>query len=266
MSSASSSPSNASLPLDANGMSSDNRASGDGRQKLRIGPRLESMSTPRIAAGADAYYRPEIPKILMPRRSRPLRSIMIFLLVLVVGTLLGISSAYFMIERERPFIAQRIGPWTTNLKAGTSKADPYSVAIYTRSARIPLAQGEGLALVARQDSNGNTLDPACTYKIVGKTPTARLWTLSAGDDHGNLRETLAGRNSLASWELLRKEDDRFDITASATPSSGNWLPLAKPGSGASGLTITFRLYDAPVTTGASLEGAVMPDIVRVGCS
>ncbi|MEP3301674.1 MAG: DUF1214 domain-containing protein, partial [Roseibium sp.] len=111
-----------------------------------------------------------------------------------------------------------------------------------------------------------------------QTPTARLWTLTAAGDHGRLLPTLAGRTFLTSRQILRKEDGSFEITASRAPRSGNWLPIGLPLTGetgagditapggiGSGLMFTFRLYDAPITTGSALDGAVMPVIERLSC-
>ncbi|WP_417667383.1 DUF1214 domain-containing protein [Roseibium sp.] len=224
----------------------------------------EGLASDRPCSEAD-FYEDTLPEILRPQRVLPLRSLMTVITVLFGGSLLGIASAYVVIERERPFLAVTIGPWSTFPKAGTSEADPYSVAIYTRSARVPLASGEGLALTARTDSTGRSLDPACTYRISGNTPTARLWTLTSSDLYGRLTPTLAGRTHISSEQLLRHEDGSFAVTASQRPHSGNWLPLASEPQVENGLMFTFRLYDAPVTTGSALSGAEMPAIERLAC-
>lgn len=211
------------------------------------------------------WYDPALPRILRPRRSAPFHTLVLICLVLLAGTLLGIASAYLMIERERPFLAVNIGPWSAHPKAGTAEADPYSVAIYTRGARVPLASGEGLSLTARSDSTGATLDPRCSYRIAGQTPSARLWTLTATDGYGRLSPTLAGRESIDSRQVLRHADGSFDITAAIRPRSGNWLPLPAAPTENAGLMFILRIYDAPITTGAALDGVTMPEIVRLGC-
>ncbi|MEJ8473932.1 DUF1214 domain-containing protein [Roseibium algae] len=218
---------------------------------------------PRFAEAG--WTDPDLPEILRPRRATPVRTLATILLVLFAGSMLGIASAYVLIERERPFLAVNIGPWSAYPKAGTSEADPYSVAIYTRSARVPLASGEGLALTARTDSAGASLDPACIYSISGRTPTARLWTLTATDANGRLMKTLADRSSLNSGQILHSEDGSFNITAASSPHSGNWLPLTANPSTENDLMFTVRLYDTPITTGSALRGAVMPKIERLAC-
>ncbi len=223
------------------------------------------MTAPFKQLGEADWYQSDLPPILRPRRPRPLRAMAIAFLVVFSGALLGIASAYLVIERERPLVAVTIGPWETYPGAGTADADPYSVAIYTRGAKIPLASGEGLELIALKDSTGSFLSPTCRYKISGQTPTARLWTLTATDGTGKLMETMAGRTNLHSRQLLRKPDGQFEIIASTTAQPGNWLPLAKTPFAVNGLRFTLRLYDAPVTTGAALDGVTVPVIERLDC-
>ncbi|MCV0429795.1 MAG: DUF1214 domain-containing protein [Roseibium sp.] len=211
------------------------------------------------------WYDEKLPIAIRPHRSHPLRTLATVTLVVALASLLGISSAYFVIEREQPLDAVTIGSWQAYPKAGTADADPYSVAIYTRGAVVPLASGEGLALVAREDRAGHVLDPTCIYRIAGQTPSARLWTLTAVDGHGRLVETLPGRVHLASQNLLRNPDGTFEVTAARNPHSGNWLPLAATANASDGLRFVLRLYDAPVTTGAALDGVGMPTIERLGC-
>lgn len=221
-------------------------------------------ASPRHVGEAE-WYRTDLPPILRTHRPRPLRTLAIVVFILFAGALLGISSAYMVIEREQPLLAVSIGPWEAYPYAGTKEADPYSVAIYTRGAKVPLASGEGLALIARRDSAGALLNPACSYRIHGHTPTARLWTLTATNGADRLVATVAGRSALTSRQVLRKANGGFDIVAATSPHSGNWLPLAKTPFAAEGLRLVLRLYDAPVTTGASLKGVTLPKIERLGC-
>ncbi|GGB50743.1 membrane protein [Roseibium aquae] len=211
------------------------------------------------------FYRQDIPKMLRPSRPAPLATLLWALGILTCGTLLGIASAYLVIERDRPLQTVRIGAWEMDPTAGTEEADPYSIAIHSRGASVPLASGEGQALIARTDSSGRLLDPSCTYILSGETPAARLWTLTSTDRRGRLAETIAGRTHLSSRALLRRQDGSFEITASPRPASGNWLPLASRPQDMDGLMFKLRLYDAPVTTGAALSNAAMPVISRRSC-
>ena len=126
---------------------------------------------------------------------------------------------------------------------------------------IPLAIGEGLGFSAETDSEGRTLDPACTYRVGSVVPTARLWTFSVYDQNGNLVRTELGRSSFTSAEILRDEQDEFTIALSRSLQDGNWLQL--PASGQ--FSIVLRLYDTPGAAGTGLSESVFPFIQRIGC-
>lgn len=212
-----------------------------------------------------SWQKEKLPRAIRPTRPHPLRTLSTVCLIVILGALIGISTAYVLIEREEPLDSVSVGSWKAYPNAGTAEADPYSVAIYTRGSYIPLASGEGLALTARFDADGVSLDPSCDYRITGRTPTARLWTLTAVNGHGRLAETTAGRTHVDSQNLLRKADGSFEIIASRRAQAGNWLPLPPTATASDGLRFVLRLYDAPVTTGAALDGVSVPAIERASC-
>lgn len=216
---------------------------------------------PAVANPEADWQQPDQPDILRPDYGPGYRLPLTLGLVVFSGLLLGLASAFLLLDRGTPFGAITIGAWQAYPEAGTPEADPYSAAISARTASMPLGSGEGLAFTAFRDSNGVLLDPACDYVLEGQTPPARLWTLHAADGAGKLQPTLPGRLSLISSQLLRRPDGSFVISAAAGPKSGNWLPT---GSG-TGLRFVLRLYDAPITTGATSGGLTMPTITRGAC-
>ncbi|MDX5595600.1 DUF1214 domain-containing protein [Pseudovibrio sp. SPO723] len=184
-----------------------------------------------------------------------------FVLFLLVTIVFGVGSAYMALTKSSPFEALQSGVWVAHPKAGTDAADPYSAAIFARTLRIPLGSGEGLAFYAVVDDRGRLLNPSCTYTIAGKTPPARVWTLTAVNQQLELLATDAGRSYLNSENLLRDKDGSFEITASQDARPGNWLPTGSAG----GLVFALRLYDTPLTTGAGIAGPQMPSIRRGDC-
>ncbi|WP_202396074.1 DUF1214 domain-containing protein [Stappia sediminis] len=199
------------------------------------------------------------PAILRPSRRLGAASLAY---VLLVALFVGLGSAYLSVEKGELFGALRLGLWEAFPDAGTPEADPYSAAMYARTGRIPLAGGEGLAFLADSDSAGRPLDPACDYRIFGKTAPSRLWTLVSMNREFRLVATVAGRAGLSSHHLLRRPDGSFEITAAPYARPGNWLPTAPI---ADGLVFVLRLYDTPLTTGTGIANVDMPDIVRERC-
>ncbi len=193
---------------------------------------------------------------------RPFFSFGPFLLSITIALALGISSAYLSLNRGSPFSALESGVWVAHPHAGTQDSDPYSTAIFARTGRVPLGSGEGLAFYAAFDDSGQALDPQCTYRISGKVPATRLWTLTALDNALELLATDAGRASLHSHGVLMDVSGSFSIAVSPRARPGNWLPTG----GDNGLVFAMRLYDIPYTTGAGQSAPVMPAVEQVSCS
>jgi hypothetical protein len=195
---------------------------------------------------------------------------------LALGAVLGLGSADWATRGSYPFGATRIGLWRTWPRAGATDADPYTRAINARQGEIPLAPGEGLRLVAETDADGRALDPACTYRVGGRTPPARAWTLTVVPDPAPRASEGGGpaaagerRSAFTSTEILREADGRFTVALSPDVQAGNWLPspLDATGRPASGMRLVLRLYDTPAAANVgTLEPGLVPGIVRTGCA
>jgi hypothetical protein len=180
---------------------------------------------------------------------------------IVIALTLGVSTAWYAIDRGFLFGAVTAGAWTAWPAAGSADADPYSLATLARTGEVPLGAGEGIAFTADNDSAGTPLSGLCTYQVVGQTPAARLWTLTAYDDQGRLMINAARRSGFQSREILRHPDGSFVIMVSPQVMPGNWLPVGR----VQHFRLVLRLYDTPVTTGSRIADLTMPDIRKVGC-
>jgi len=180
------------------------------------------------------------------------------LATLVIALVLGLVSAWYMVDAPR--IGTAVGAWKAVPAISAETADPYTRARIARTGEIALGAGEGLVFIAGEDDGGSGLDGACDYVLSGETPTARLWTLTATDADGRLPKAATGRTFITSRELLRDVEGRFDLTVSASARPGNWLPA--PASGP--FRLTLRLYDTPLALSPG-NGMVMPRIERGEC-
>jgi hypothetical protein len=183
-------------------------------------------------------------------------------LAVVIAAVVGITSAWFAVERGRLFGAVHVGAWTAWPQEGSVDADPYSLAMLARTGEVPLGAGEGLSFTADSDSAGAPLSGRCAYAVAGETPPARMWTLTAYDPAGRLMVNVARRPGFHSREIVRKADGTFLITVAASASPGNWLPIAPVGR----FSLVFRLYDTPTATGSQIADLVMPEIRKVSCA
>lgn len=174
----------------------------------------------------------------------------------------GVGSAWYALSGDYPVGAVRAGPWTAWPFVGSKDADPYARSIVTRTGDVPLATGEGLALVATTDSAGRPLDSACTYRVGAVTPQARLWTLTLYDEAGALATSDLQRSGFTSAEILRSAEGQFAILLSRDLQAGNWLELPKSGRFSLGL----RLYDTPAALGSgAIDARSLPSIERLEC-
>jgi hypothetical protein len=184
-------------------------------------------------------------------------------LAAVASLAIGLGVTERLLRDGGPFDVVKIGPWNIATRAGAADADPYTRASLERSGEIPLALGEGLQLIARDDDQGRTLDPRCSYSIGPRAPSARYWTLELVDPDGFPVDNPAQRNVFRSSEILREADGSFTIWVSAAAHSGNWLPIGA----ARAFALTLKLYDSPISaTSGGIERTSAPKIAREACA
>ena len=191
-----------------------------------------------------------------------MRLIIDLAIAIALAVVVGVSSAWMAVERGRLFGAVTVGDWVAWPLEGSTEADPYSLAMLARTGEVPLGAGEGLSFTADRDADGAALSGHCAYLIVGETPPARMWTLTAYDSEGRLMVNVARRPGFHSREIVRNADGTFVIAVSSSVESGNWLPIAS----VDAFNLVLRLYDTPLTTGSQIASLVMPAIRKVACS
>lgn len=200
--------------------------------------------------------------LLLPRRGAGGHGMGTGLVALVIFAALaaGIASAAGLLRELPPFGAIHVGPWRSFPALGSPQVDPYGRAILTRGPHLPMALGEGLQFVAFSDGEGRGLRADCRYVVSGATLPSRGWTLAVADRDGR---SLHGEGAvLTDGDIVAGEDGVVAITASRSPTGGNWLRLVTPGS----FTLVLRFYDTPVSaTASALDPGSLPAIHRTGC-
>ena len=155
----------------------------------------------------------------------------------------------------------RAGPWTAWPNIGGADIDPYARAVISRSGEAPLGRDQGLAFIARADSDGAPLDAGCEYRIVDPLPAARFWTIALASPEGALLANPTARYGYSSIDVLRREGGAFDIAVAREARPGNWL---SPGSARS-FVVMLRLYDTPLDVESAADPETFPKIVKLGC-
>jgi hypothetical protein len=174
----------------------------------------------------------------------------------------GAASVWYVLDRVPGFNRLVIPPWAAYPLRGTPEADPYSKARFSRNAELPLGQAEGLAFAAAVDSSGAALRRECSYRIEGRVPAVRFWTLYPSRDGVVPIDLPAGlRSGLHSQQVLRRPDDSFELEASGRPRPGNWLVTGGRGP----MVLVLTLYDAPAVNNPDTAQVELPQIYRTGC-
>jgi hypothetical protein len=197
--------------------------------------------------------------------SHSMRSLAYFVGTFVVALMLGIGSAWYMIERGSPLTTTKVGPWDGWIAEGNPSSDPYTKAHVARSGRLPLTSTVARYFVARTDSAGRLLNSACEYSIEGSPLNARWWSLAVYDEYGGLIENPSARYSFNSEEMLRHADGTFRVNLSRNARPENWLPT---GTEDQHLVLMLRIYN-PRETNALGVGLIpnerLPKIERKSC-
>lgn len=183
----------------------------------------------------------------------------------MTSLVLGLGSAWFSAQGAAQIDVRKLGSWSTWPNAGTIDTDPYSRAQLARNGELPLGAGEGLALYAGVDENGERLRGRCIYIVEGQTPPARLWTLGLETSAGRPLAERQGKSAIGSDSIFRQADGSFQIVVAPTPQAGNWLSSADSVSKSDPIRIVVRLYDTTARTLTELTDFSMPAIRLKAC-
>jgi hypothetical protein len=180
---------------------------------------------------------------------------------LVLAIALGLGSAYLSVISLSGAHTIQNGPWTTSLETGGANAGMYTRAYVALTGLLALNKDETIYFGATHDSSGAPLDGACAYRIEGRDPDARWWsvTLYASDHY--LIPNPANRYSVSKSNVVRAPDGTFVIRLSSTQEASNWIATSPDG-----FQITLRLYNPGESVMADPAAAPLPSIVKEACT
>lgn len=191
-----------------------------------------------------------------------MRFVLKLLGAIVAAVVLGFGSAYVAVRGATPADSTvKNGPWTANLTAGGSDADAYTRTAVAIAGLLALNKDETIYYGATADSAGEPFDPNCAYRIEGRDPDARWWSITAyGNDHF-LIDHPSKRYSVSKTSVLRAAGGSFVVRASLQEEAQNWIATSKDG-----FQLTLRLYNPGDTVTSDPAGAALPAIVKEACS
>jgi len=191
---------------------------------------------------------------------KPLKIVLGVLAALVLGSAIGIGSAVYIMEQGGNAGGIMNGPWRTNLAVGSNQADPYTRAWVAVHGLLALNSSETIYLHAYNDSSGQLFNGDNVYRIEGKAPDARWWsiTLYGADDFLITNEI--SRYSYGSNTVTFDKDGKFTIYISKTQKPGDWLPLGDQKT----FSLSLRLYNPGESVRKNPATVELPRIVKEG--
>ena len=176
--------------------------------------------------------------------------------------MLGLGSAYYMIDDGFALVVGRAGPWKSWINAGGLAADPYTRAHIARSGDLPITSASGLTFASTTATAGAQL--LLRLRIIARPLAALWWTIAAFDEEGKLIPNKAARHAFNSQSLTILPDGTQRINLGPAARPGHWLPS---GDGHD-LTLVLRIIRPLTVTqqGGDEAGAnAMPIIRRISC-
>lgn len=184
--------------------------------------------------------------------------------IFAAAIVIGLGSAWYMIDTGSALTTNRIGPWTVWHAAGAPQADPYTKAHLARTGSLPITSTSALYYIARLDGEGSALVSACEYVVEGGPMSAAWWSIAAYEASGGLIANKAKRHSFNSRDIVQRVDGSYRIVLARTARPGNWLPTGDDME----LQLILRVFAPRGTAGVINAAAIeqqLPSITKVGC-
>ena len=178
------------------------------------------------------------------------------------AVVLGVASAWLVLTRVGWSLNSfQVGAWRGTTLAGSAHADMYTRAVIALKALLALDRSETLYYVAERDDAGKPLRSRCNYRVTGKPPDARWWSVTANADDLYLFDAPNRQFSLNGDTAVLGSDGSFDLTTGPQPIVGtHWLPTPSE----RGVVLALRLYNPSPAVQANPAGIVPPSIQPLG--
>jgi hypothetical protein len=174
----------------------------------------------------------------------------------VAAVLLGGRAVRFAL-REQPGSIQN-GPWRTDPHLSSIHTGIYTRARAARHAPYALGAPEAIYFVSTTDSQGNPLRRGCTYRIQGRDPDTRWWSVAAYSKNRLIPNT-RNRYSFSKTNIKRHADGTWTVVFSPREQPENWLPGASENGR---LKLVFRCYGPGTVLLEHPETVALPSIER----
>jgi hypothetical protein len=189
---------------------------------------------------------------------KPAKIVLGVLVALILGTAIGASSAMLANESVTRMRDIQNGAWRTNLAVGSNQADIYTRAWVAIHGLFALTQHETIYYQAYFDDSGQLLSGDSTYRIEGKAPDARWWSITAYGADDFLIPNALNRYSYSGNSVTCDQDGKFTIYLSKTQRQGDWLPLGDQKT----FNLSLRLYNPGETIRNNPASVELPHVIK----
>jgi len=189
---------------------------------------------------------------------KALKIILGILAALILGSGIGVGSAILAYDGISGMRSVQNGPWQTNLAAGNGEASPYLRASIAVHGLLALNQAETIYYHAYKDESGQVFNGDNVYRIEGKAPDARWWSITLYGTDDFLVPNELNRFSYSGNSVTYNKNGKFTIYISKKQQTGDWLPLGDQ----KRFSLSLRLYNPGESVRTNPAGVELPRIVR----
>jgi len=192
-----------------------------------------------------------------------MKRFLIFVVIVLIGLLIGVSAASALLSKTSHFGAVTSGPWRTNPAIGAAAADPLTRARIARVGLLALTQSETVYYTAFTDTDGAPLTSACQYELSGGDLSTRWWSVTLYAEDNFLALNGHDAHAVSADSVQRDEAGHYvaALTETQPDSAANWISTANAGA----FSLTARLYNPNAEVLADLRDVALPDIIRTQC-
>jgi len=192
-----------------------------------------------------------------------MRVVMKLLVTAVCGIALGLFATWVLVVRAAPMGGDvRDGPWRTSLATGSAQGGAWLRASVALHGLLALNRSETIYYTATTDRLGGKLDAHCLYRVVGRDPPARWWSITAYGPDDFLIPNPQHLYSVSKTSVDRHPDGSgFLVTLGHDDIHSQEIATGK-----GAFSLTLRLYNPDAAVAADPAHVKLPSIVRVRCT
>ena len=183
------------------------------------------------------------------------------LATLILGTVLGLAMTWAVVFRGDMPGGIADGAWHTNLAVGSAGGDMRTRAAVALHGLLALNRSETIYYTAMTDDSGARLDGGCAYRIAGRDPDTRWWSITAYGSDDYLIPNPVDRYSISKNSVIRAADGSFSASVGSAAHVQNWIPTSR-----APFSLTLRLYNPGTSVQSEPAQASLPVIVKGSCS